>query len=393
VYDLARKGAPDALRAVGDKGEPGNNPVCKAVLTFIGAGKKGADVRERFEGSSYGWSRDTVDGALQVLLGAELILARNERGQGITPRDLERKAIGKTSFKMESTTITTVQRIQIRKLFQKAGVNVKQNEESVRAGEFLNRIYNLAEDAGGDPPCPASPDTTFLERARLSTGNEQLLEILSLKEQVTGAIDDWIDTAQRMEARLPEWRTLKRLAACCRDLVEAKFILDQITTIEDKRLLLAEPDHIAPLITSLTQMLRERLNQLDADYTREHAKGLATLHADDNWNQLTPEQHFQLMSEQQLHEAAKPKISVQSTLDILETLERCSLSSFADRVAALASRFETVARKAAELCEPEAQFIQVPHCTLKTEKDIDDWIRTVTTKLKTALELGPVIIR
>jgi hypothetical protein len=52
-----------------------------------------------------------------------------------------------------------------------------------------------------------------------------------------------------------------------------------------------------------------------------------------------------------------------------------------------------VARKAAELCEPEAQFIQVPHCTLKTEKDIDDWIRTVTTKLKTALELGPVIIR
>jgi hypothetical protein len=393
VYDLARKGAPDALRAVGDKGEPGNNPVCKAVLTFIGAGKKGADVRERFEGSSYGWSRDTVDGALQVLLGAELILARNERGQGIAPRDLERKAIGKTSFKMESTTITTVQRIQIRKLFQKAGVNVKQNEESVRAGEFLNRIYNLAEDAGGDPPCPASPDTTFLERARLSTGNEQLLEILSLKEQVTGAIDDWIDTAQRMEARLPEWRTLKRLAACCRDLDEAKEILDQITTIEDKRLLLAEPDHIAPLITSLTQMLRERLNQLDADYTREHAKGLATLHADDNWNQLTPEQHFQLMSEQQLHEAAKPKISVQSTLDILETLERCSLSSFADRVAALASRFETVARKAAELCEPEAQFIQVPHCTLKTEKDIDDWIRTVTTKLKTALELGPVIIR
>ncbi|MFA6810327.1 MAG: BREX system P-loop protein BrxC [Desulfoplanes sp.] len=393
VYDLARKGAPDALKAVGDNGEPDKNPVCKAVLNVIGAGKKGTEIREQFEGSPYGWSRDAVDGGLQVLLTAELVLAKNERGQGIAPKDLERKTIGKTFFKMESTTITTVQRIQIRKLFQKAGLNVKQNEESAKADEFLNRIYALAEDAGGDPPCPASPDTTFLERARLSSGNEQLLEILSLKNQVTASINDWTDTAQRMGVRLPEWRTLKDLAVCSGDLHEARNILEQITTIENERLLLADPDHIAPLITSLTQMLREKLNQLDADYAREHARGMEILHADANWNQLDPEQHHQLMSDQQLDAAAKPEVSVQSTMDILETLGKCSLSSFADRVAALASRFNTVTQKAAELCEPEAQFIRVPRCTLKTEKDVDTWAEEVTRKLKTALGKGPVVIQ
>ena len=53
---------------------------------------------------------------------AGLLRARGENGQVIDPRALERKAIGKTRFEAESTTITTTQRIQIRKVLQKAGV-------------------------------------------------------------------------------------------------------------------------------------------------------------------------------------------------------------------------------------------------------------------------------
>ncbi len=34
VYEKAQKGAPDALKAVGDEGEPAKNPVCKAILGF-----------------------------------------------------------------------------------------------------------------------------------------------------------------------------------------------------------------------------------------------------------------------------------------------------------------------------------------------------------------------
>ncbi|MCL5280647.1 MAG: BREX system P-loop protein BrxC, partial [Planctomycetes bacterium] len=79
VYTKAKQGAPDALKAVGYDGEPAKNPVCKAILAFIAGGKKGADIRTHFEEADYGWSRDAVDGGLQVLLNAGLIRAQDEQ--------------------------------------------------------------------------------------------------------------------------------------------------------------------------------------------------------------------------------------------------------------------------------------------------------------------------
>ena len=51
AFALAAKGAPDALKAIDDTGEPDNNPVCKMILGFIAGGKKGADIRTHFESS------------------------------------------------------------------------------------------------------------------------------------------------------------------------------------------------------------------------------------------------------------------------------------------------------------------------------------------------------
>lgn len=83
---------------------------------------------------------------------------------------------------------------------------------------------------------------------------------------------------------------------------------------------------------------------------------------------------------------------MQSTNDVLTTLDRCKLPMFADRVAALPARFDSVAREAAELCEPKAQFIQLPQRTLKTDEDISDWLAEVAKRLKTALQNGPIVI-
>jgi hypothetical protein len=99
------------------------------------------------------------------------------------------------------------------------------------------------------------------------------------------------------------------------------------------------------------------------------------------------------MSSQFLHESARPNVKVQSTSDVLATLDHCSLSMFADRVAAMPARFENVASGAAELCEPEVQFVQVPRRTLKTDEEIDAWVEDVKQQLKGALQAGPVVIR
>lgn len=393
TYEKAQKGAPDALKAVGDDGEPGKNPVCKAILGFIAGGKKGVDIRTHFEGKDFGWSRDAVDGGLQVLLVAGVIRAQDDRGQPIEPSALERKCIGKTMFKVESANVTTPQRIQIRKVLQKVGVSTKQGEELAHVPSFLQNVSELADKAGGEAPKPERPDTRFLDDIRLTTGNEQLLALYNRREELVQSIEHWEKLAEQIQQRWPSWMVLKRLVNHASGLPDAEVYRAQVDTIEHQRHLLEEPDPINPLITSLTQSLREVLNTLNQDYQGQHEQGMKRLEADTNWQQLEPEQRNQLLSEQKLTLTDQPKVAVQSTDEILNTLDQCSVAMFADRVAALPSRFDNVAVSAAELCEPQIQFVSVPRRTLKTEADIDAWAEEVKDQLRTALEKGPISVK
>ncbi|MCH5276204.1 MAG: BREX system P-loop protein BrxC [Desulfovibrionaceae bacterium] len=393
VYEKAQKGAPDALKAISDEGEAAKNPVCKAILAFIAGGKKGADIRAQFEASPCGWSRDAVDGGLQVLLVAGLIRAHDERGQTIDPKELERKAIGKVMFKVESATVNTAQRIQIRKLFQKIHLSVKQGEELSYVPQFLQTMRELADRAGGDAPKPARPDTASLDEIRCTAGNEQLLALYNRRDELSDSIDTWTALAERIASRWPNWNILKRLMTHASTLQGAKMLLTQAAIIEQQRQLLEDPDPVAPLMSSLTQLLREELNRLDGEYASRHAEGLARLADDGNWQRLDPEQRYQLMSAHSLHDAARPRVEVQSTSDVLNTLDCCGLPLFEACVAAMPARFDEVARQAAELCEPQSQVIQVPRRTLKTDEEIDAWITEVNQQLKSALPNGPIVIR
>jgi hypothetical protein len=390
VYEKAKVGTPDALKVIGDEGEVAKNPVCKALLSFIAGGKKGADLRTHFEGKEFGWPGDAVDGGLQVLLVTGLIRAHDERGQTIEAKDLERKAIGKTMFKVESTTVTTAQRIQIRKLFQKVGLSTKQGEELAQVPIFLQKVKELADQAGGDQPQPERPDTLFLEDIRLTSGNEQLLALFNQKEKVKSSIDTWTDISKLIAKRLPNWKILKRLLSHAENLDSSDIIKAQVETIERQRQLLEEPDPVPPLITNLTQQLRNELNTLDKKYASKHEEGMKRLGEDSNWQQLEPEQRNKLLAGEHLTLNDRPVVEVQSTNDVLATLDKCLLSMFIDRVAAMAGRFDNVANEAAELCEPEVQFMRVPRRTLKTEDDVDTWAKEVTQKLKEAIKQGPV---
>lgn len=393
VYEKAQKGAPDALKAVGDDGEPAKNPVCKAILAAIAGGKKGADIRTHFESSPYGWSRDAVDGGLQALLVAGLIRAQDERGQPLEPSSLERKSIGKTLFKVESATVTTPQRIQIRKLLQKVGLSAKQGEELAYVPQFLQKLSGLADEAGGEAPKPERPETGFLDDIRLTAGNEQLVALYNRREELASNIETWEHLSEHIHQRWPNWAILKRLMSHAGGLDDADVFRAQVETIEQQRQLLTDPDPVAPLITSLTQALRDALNRLDQDYKKRHEQGMARLADDSNWQQLEPEQRNQLLADQRLTLADQPKIAVQSTQEVLNTLDQCALAMFADRVAALPSRFDNVAVAAAELCEPEIQFIHVPRRTLKSDADIDAWAEEVKQQLKAALPDGPISVR
>lgn len=393
VYEKAQKGAPDALKGVGDDGEASKNAVCKAILGFIAGGKKGADIRTQFESSPYGWSRDAVDGGLQVLLVAGLIRAQDERGKSIDPRELERRAIGKAMFKVESATVTTAQRIQIRKLFQKMQLTAKQGDELSCVPQYLQNMLSLADNAGGEAPKPERPDTASLEEIRLTAGNEQLLALYNRRDELTQCSDTWADLADRIVKRWPKWLTLTQLMNNAKDIKDAEVILSQVNAITHQRQLLAEPDPIAPLVANLAQLLRDELNRLDSAYHQCHQEGMERLRTDANWQQLQPEQRNELLAEQKLTAAEQPEVDLASTASILKTLAGLSLPSFADRVAAMPGRFDEVLRGAAALMEPEVQFVRLPRPTLKTEADIDQWTQQVNAQLKAALVKGPVSIQ
>ena len=393
VYEKAQKGAPDALKAVGDEGQAAKNPVCKAIFGFIAGGKKGVDIRTQFESSPYGWSRDAVDGGLQVLLVAEQIRAQDERGQTLDPKELERKTIGKVMFKVESATVTPIQRIQIRKLLQKVGLLDKPGEELTYIPQFLQKMVELADQAGGDAPKPVRPDTTSLDEIRRTAGNEQLLALYNRRDELGGSIDSWTDIAARIAKRWPYWTVLQRLIAHASGLQNAEVIFAQVKTIEQQRQLLEEPDPVTPLIANLTQMLRDELNKLDGEYVSRHEAGFKRLADDSTWKQLEPEQRDQLIAAQSLHDSARPIVSVQSTDDVLTSLDTCALSTFADRVAALPARFDNIASAAVKLCEPKSQLIRVPRRTLKTVEEIDAWADELKQQLKFALANGPIVIQ
>lgn len=391
VYEKAQKGALNALQAVGFDDEPAKHPVCKAILGCIAGGKKGADIRSHFESAPYGWSRDAVDGGLQVLLVAGLIRAQDERGQTIPPTELERKNIGKTIFKVESATVTTPQRIQIRKLFQRMDFEVKQGEESVYVPQLLEKLMDLADRAGGEAPRPTRPDTTSLDEIRLTAGNEQLLLVYNRREELIRCIETWTKLAERISARWPNWLMLKRLAGHARTIQDADVILTQIKTIETQRQLLEEPDLIAPLVANLTQLLRNELNEVKTEFDTRWLAGDEKLKTDANWRELEPEQRHSLRLAQQLVEGAKPKISVENTSAVLETLDRVGLSALRDRLAAMPSRFDQVLLGAAKLLEPKVQSVPLPSRTLKTEADVDAWLAEARDILISRLKDGPVM--
>lgn len=393
AYEKAKKGDPSALKAVGDEGEAAQNPVCKLVLGQIAGGKTGTDLRTHFEAAPYGWSRDTVDGALLILVNQGLVIAQDERGRTVEGQSIERREIGKTRFKVESATVSTAQRIQIRKLFQKIGLQVKNGEELNYAKDFLEQAQGLARSAGGEAPKPETPDISLFDDFRLVTGNELLLALYNRRDDFTNNLEQWQSAADKIAFRWPQWETLTQLMRHAEGLEEAEVLLAQAKALQQQRQLLAEPNPMEALISGLAQILRTELHRLDQAYEAAYEKGYQELQFDPNWQALDPEQNDALMRKYLLNASARPKVDLEHTNAILKTLNQYALRMFKDRVAALPSRFQQVATEAAKLCEPAMQFVNLSRETLRSAEDIDAWINKTKMQLLEALEQGPVVVK
>ena len=389
VIERAKKGDGDALAAVGHKGDPENHAVCKAILDFVGSGKKGTEVRKQFGGAKYGWPQDAVDAALTVLFNAGAIQAR-VGAEPVVKGKLDQKNIAATEFRCETVTLTKVQLIELRGLFKKIGLNTQPNQESQHAVECLNRLTKLAEAAGGDAPLPKCPDTAAIADMANRVGNDQLKAIHDNKDLLAQQILDWQKGHDLIGQRLPRWRQLVALLNFAGDLPVAAEVKPEVAAIEKDRKLLANSDPVPGLVEKLTSALRTALNEAHDKFATDYEARMTTLTESPAWKQIEQPKRYEILGASGIREM--PKIAVGTTEEVLDTLQHTKLSELRAMSDALPTRFQNAAAAAAKLLEPKAQYVSLPSGTIKNEGDLDAWLADVKGRVMAKLKDGPVIL-
>lgn len=389
VIERAKKGDGDSLSSVGHKGDPDTHPVCSALLAYVGSGKKGNDVRKNFQGSTFGWPVDAIDGGLMALLNAGMIQARNG-AEAMTAKKLDRKNIAAVEFRQENITLTTVQLIAIRGIFKNVGLTTQPGQESAQAPEFLARMRALATDAGGESPLPKCPDTKHLEDIANRVGNDQLKAIFDGKDRLTKEIGDWQKKKGLIAKREPRWLDLNKLLDHAADLPIAATAKPDVEAIQQNRSLLTDPDPVPGLVDRLTQALRDALNEVYGRCTTAYQDGMAGLDASPVWQKIGTDQREQILAQQQLEDL--PGIAVGSTEEVLETLNTTKLKEWSNLCDALPTRFANALAAAAKLLEPKAHTVKLPGGTIKDDDDLKDWLGRAEQHIREKLKDGPVIL-
>ena len=364
-----------------------------AILKFVGAGKKGAEIRKNFDDSPYGWPRDAIDGGTYALVQSGDLRATDTNNKVLDTKAIDRAKLTQIKFRVESVTVSTMQRIKVRKLLQDVGITCKPGEELSGIATLLEKLRGLADAAGGDAPRPETPSTTHLDELGLKAGNEQIVAVYDRRDELADQAATWKKTSDAVSDRAPRWNRLERLLIHADGQIEKLDDLKtQVAAIRDQRLLLADPDAVPGLCDQLTKLLRDALTASNKAYQTAHDAGMEMLKTDDNWQQLTPEQKHELLTAEKL--TAVPSIDTASEVKVLESLDAMTLSTWSDRIAALPARFDKVKLAAAELMEPEAVYVKVPSRTLKTEAEVREWVKTLEQTLldKLASGDGPVVV-
>lgn len=166
VIKRAREGADHPFQPTGHSDATEKHAVCQQVISTIGAGKTGSEIRKVLGGTPFGWPRDAVDAALIALHRLQHITA-TLNGQAVPLGQLDQNKISKSEFRVEHATLSVGDRLILRKLFQAMGVSCKSGVEAVRAGDFLASLIALAKTTAVKRHCrPRRPPL----RSRISSG-------------------------------------------------------------------------------------------------------------------------------------------------------------------------------------------------------------------------------
>lgn len=389
VINRAKNGDESAMSAMDWTDSPEKHPVCSAVLSEVGSGKRGKEVRDAFEASPYGWPRDAVDAAL-IVLHTTGHLRATHKGMTLSQGQLDQAKVSVTDFRTETATLNAREKMKLRKLFHDAGIECKPNEETAKAGEYLASLADLADRAGGDPPMPERPKTDHLDTLRALAGNEQLAEILKQHDQLAKQAKAWGKAADLAAKRKPAWDTLGTLLKHADAMEGADELRAQADAVKSERRLLDASDPVPNIRKAAADALRAAVKAAHGEYVKTYKAHMATLTASDTWKKLKADQQKKILADEGIAEAEA--LSVGSEADLIRTLEQTPLPAWKTRTDALAQQFARAAIAAAKLLEPTTQHVHLASGALKTEKDVKDWLAGAEKDLLAKIKKGPVVI-
>ncbi|MFH1418839.1 MAG: BREX system P-loop protein BrxC [Planctomycetota bacterium] len=389
VINRAKDGDGQALEAVDWKDVPEKHPVCAAVLSEVGSGKRGKEVRDAFEASTYGWPRDAVDAAL-ITLHTTGHLRATHKGATLSQGQLDQAKISVTDFRTETATLNARDKMKLRKLFHDASVDCQPNEETAKAGAYLARLAELADHAGGEPPMPVRPATAHLDTLRGFGGTEQLAEILKQHDTLAQQVKDWGKLADLAVKRKPAWETLCALLKHADAMPGADELRAQADAVRSERRLLDASDPVPDIRKAAVDALRAAVTAAHAEYARTYNEQMAALITSDNWKKLKADQRKQMLADEGID--TLPALAVGTEADLIRTLEQTALPAWRTKTDALAQQFSRVALAVAKLLEPKTQRVHLTSGTLKTEQEVKAWLAGTEKDLLARLKDGPVVI-
>ena len=389
VIERARAGAEHPLEVLDHRGKTEEHPVFAAVLAFVGAGKRGREVRSHFSEPPYGWPRDAIDAALISLFGAGHLRA-TANGVALHPPQLDQAKVPSTDFRTESATISARQRLKLRSLFQTAEIDCKPNEEAAAAGRLLSRLDELARSAGGDAPLPERPDTRHLSELKSLAGNEQLLAILDRHDVLAANIDEWSAAGTLAEERLPAFQRLEALLRHADSLDAAKEVTPQIEAIVAHRRLLDPSDPLPALGRTLVDALRAALVEAESRHHQAYDSERQRLEGTESWRTIEQENRDAILARMRIEKASKGAIGTEQ--EVLESADRISLDDWRTRTAAFPQWFADARAEADRLVEPQTRRLKLESATLRTPEEVRAWIEKTERELLAQVRQGPIAI-
>ena len=145
--------------------------------------------------------------------------------------------------------------------------------------------------------------------------------------------------------------------------------------ILENRSLLAEPNPVPPLLSTVAGALRNALKEARDRHLAAYDERLMDLLDNEDWKRLPADKQREIRERRGL--GPIPPLNLDTDEDLLHQLQRTPLDAWEDKTAAVAERITQALLDAARAARPSAQRFSLKPATIRSEEELDAYLDEV----------------